>query len=101
MGGVNDVKPGFNPQDIIDGIIELRGQMTSRGIETILIAQPAWTFSTYLQPVSDWINTQPNSIDCRSVAGSSSDGIHPSNYVPFATCIDDALLDMGVIWTNG
>jgi hypothetical protein len=100
MGGVNDIKVGITTQDIVDGMQALEAEMTAQGITTVWVAEPAWTLADRLNPVADWINTQPLSIDCRAYAGTSSDGIHPVDYVPMATCIDAALADMGIIWTN-
>ena len=100
MGGANDIKVGITTQDIVDGMLALEAEMTARGITTVWIAEPAWALAERLDPVADWINSQPLSIDCRAYAGSSVDGIHPADYVPMARCIDAALVDLGIIWTN-
>ena len=100
LAGVNDIKPGITTQDIIDGMVLLESEIASRGITTVWVAQPAWVHANGLGPVADWVNSRPGSIDCRSHAGTSWDGVHPADYGPFADCIDAALVDMGIIWTN-
>lgn len=100
LGGVNDLKPWITTADVTTGMQELEDEMTSRGIATVWIAQPGWSYAAALDPIADWVNAKTLSIDCRQVAGPSTDGIHPSNYGPFSGCIDDALASMGITWTN-
>jgi hypothetical protein len=98
MAGVGDT-PGAPTEEIIAGMEEFLAAMQPYGMRIIWIAQPGYTYAQQLEPISQWMFTQPESIDCRFHKGTSIDGVHPDYYTPISMCVSAELADMGVVFT--
>ncbi len=98
IGGVADVQRAA-AAEVIAGMELFKAEMESRSIRLIWIAEPGFTFADKLEPVSEWVLTQPESIDCRAYKGWSIDGVHPVDYTPFARCVDAQVAALGVEFT--
>ncbi len=91
LGGVNDLWHGATLQETINGFLQFTSDLTTRGIPFTVVLEPRWTV-TAVDDFNAWVVASGFSfIDCRSMAGVSTDGLHPDDYVPFAACVDAAL----------
>jgi hypothetical protein len=95
MSGVGDT-PAAETAEILAGMEAFRDNMEARGIRLIWIAEPGYSFEEQLEPLSQWMFAQDESIDCRIHAGSSYDGVHPVSYRSLSQCVNARLAEMGV-----
>lgn len=100
IGGTNDAYFAQPTSNIIAGMQAFEDAMDSRGITTVWLAEPAWSRASEMAPLADWVATRPLFVDCRAVAGSSTDGVHPDNVGPFGQCVSSELDDLGITWNN-
>lgn len=95
MAGVGDT-PGAESPPILAGMEQFKTEMEALGIRLVWIAEPGYTLADELEPLSQWMFTQPESVDCRIHAGSSFDGVHPLDYSSMAECVSQEVDDLGV-----
>jgi len=98
MAGVGDT-PVATTEQSIAGMEAFVQAMEPYGMRIIWIAEPGYTLAAKLEPLSQWMFTQPESVDCRVYKGVSTDGVHPVDYGPFASCVNAELAKMGVEFT--
>jgi hypothetical protein len=98
MGGVSDT-PRATTEESLAGMEEFKAAMAALGLRLIWVAEPGFSYEAQLEPLSEWMLDQPESIDCREHKGWSIDGVHPESYVGMAACVDAALVDLGVEFT--
>jgi hypothetical protein len=98
MAGVGDT-PVATTEESIAGIEEFVAAMEPYGMRIIWIAEPGYSFAEKLEPLSQWMFSQPESIDCRFYKGTSTDGVHPFDYTPISRCVSANLVEMGVEFT--
>ena len=98
MAGVGDT-PVASTEESIAGMQEFLQAMEPYGMRIIWIAEPGYSFVEKLEPLSQWMFSQPESVDCRAYKGSSTDGVHPFDYAPIARCVSARLAEMGVEFT--
>jgi hypothetical protein len=100
MAGVGDT-PVATTAESIAGMEAFLDAMEPYGMRIIWVAEPGYRFVQKLEPLAQWMFSQPESIDCRHTKGTSVDGVHPANYAPIARCVSASLLQMGVQFTIG
>lgn len=99
MAGVVDVSKRQPVTRIIEDMLYFEEQMNALDVDVIWIAEPGWTWQDQgLSELSDWVTAQPNSVDCRHLAGSAADGVHPDNYTWIGQCVSNELTEMGITW---
>jgi hypothetical protein len=99
IGGVIDAVRATSAE-IIAAMADFEADMTSQGIRVVWVAEPAWTLAAEVAPLSAWILTRPDHIDCRASAGSSFDGVHPVDFKPFAACVNTEATALGVTFVD-
>jgi hypothetical protein len=99
IGGVIDSVRATSAE-IIAAMADFETDMTAQGIRVVWIAEPAWTLAAEVAPLSAWILTRPDHIDCRAYAISSYDGVHPIDFKPFAACVNTEAAALGVTFVD-
>lgn len=98
MAGVGDT-PVATTEESIAGMEAFLQAMEPYGMRIIWIAEPGYALAAKLEPLSQWMFTQPEWVDCRVYKGVSTDGVHPVDYGPFSRCVSAELAKMGVEFT--
>ncbi len=95
MAGVGDTPRAATPE-ILAGMEDFSDQMEALGVRLVWIAEPGYTYKQKLEALSQWMFTQPESVDCRIHAGSSFDGVHPLDYSGLAQCVSQEVANLGI-----
>lgn len=100
IGGVIDAVHTTSAE-IIAAMTDFETDMTAQGIRVVWVAEPAWSLAAEVAPLSAWILTRPDHIDCRAYAGTTSlDGVHPVDFKPFAACVNAEAAALGVTFVD-
>jgi hypothetical protein len=99
IGGVIDAVRATSAE-IIAAMSDFESDMTAQGVRVVWVAEPAWTLAAEVAPLSAWILTRPDHIDCRASAGGTYDGVHPVDFKPFAACVNLEAAALGVTFVD-
>lgn len=101
MAGVVDIARGRTAADTIVYMQDYETDMNDLGVDVVWFAEPGWTWQDAgLDDIATWINSRPNSVDCRGQAGPTMDGVHPMDYTAISQCTANGVTALGLTWEH-